>query len=97
MKTSQRLIIKFKKDVPEEKRKEIISQYGLRLVKVIEDLNMYVVEVPERASQEELMKKLSERKEVEYVEPDRIYRIWLAGVQRTLQPFRPCGGNGYMP
>ena len=39
-------------------------------------LNMYVVEVPERASQEELMKKLSERKEVEYVEPDRIYRIW---------------------
>lgn len=76
MKTSQRLIIKFKKDVPEERRKEIISQYGLRLVKVIEDLNMYVVEVPERASQEELMKKLSERKEVEYVEPDRIYRIW---------------------
>ena len=53
MKTSQRLIIKFKKDVPEEKRKEIISQNGLRLEKVIEDINMYVVEVPERASQEE--------------------------------------------
>jgi len=33
------------------------------------------VEVPERASQEELIKRLSERKEVEYVEPDRIYKI----------------------
>ncbi len=76
MKTSQRLIIKFKKDVPEEKRKEIINQYGLRLVKVIEGLNMYVVEVPEKASQEEMIKRLSERKEVEYVEPDRIYKIW---------------------
>jgi|GEM_PF-2356400 len=75
MKTSQRLIIKFKKDVPEEKKREIISQYGLRLVKTIQDLNMYVVEVPERASQEELIKRLSERKEVEYVEPDRIYKI----------------------
>ncbi len=75
MKTSQRLIIKFKKDVPEEKRKEIINQYGLRLVKVIEDLNMYVVEAPKRASQEELIKRLSERKEIEYVEPDRIYKI----------------------
>lgn len=75
MKTSQRLIIKFKKDVPEEKKREIISQYELRLVKTIQDLNMYVVEVPERASQEELIKRLSERKEVEYVEPDRIYKI----------------------
>ena len=76
MKTSQRLIIKFKKDVPEEKKREIISQYGLRLVKTIQDLNMYVVEVPEKASQEEMIKRLSERKEVEYVEPDRIYKIW---------------------
>ena len=32
-----------KKDVPEEKKREIISQYGLRLVKTIQDLNMYVV------------------------------------------------------
>jgi len=55
MKTSQRLIIKFKKDVPEEKKREIISQYGLRLVKTIQDLFMYVVDVPEWASQEELI------------------------------------------
>ncbi|MFN3471955.1 MAG: S8 family serine peptidase [Aquificaceae bacterium] len=76
MKTSQRLIIKFKKDVPEEKRREIINNYELRLIKTIPELNMYVVEVQGRASQEELIKELSKVKEVEYVEPDRIYRTW---------------------
>ncbi len=66
------ILIKFKDGTDPESIKKIQKKLGLRTIKIVPNLNIHRMKIPEGASVEDVMKRLQRFKEVVYSEPNTI-------------------------
>ena len=69
-----RLLVRFKDNVPEEKQKKMLKDWGFTLEKEIKQIKVKVVSVPEQA-EEALAKALSKNPNIDWAEPDYIAEV----------------------
>jgi len=71
---SDKLLVKFKFEVTEERRAAIRKELGAELVKYLKEMSVEVWKLPKGLSVEEAADKLKKEKGVECAEPDYIYK-----------------------
>ncbi len=68
-------LVKFKIEISHEAIEKIAEESGLTIIKRVSPPNLYLMEASDNTTVEEIMKRLSEYEQVEYSEPNYIYKI----------------------
>jgi YVTN family beta-propeller protein len=68
-------LVKFKTGISPESIEKIAEESGLTIIKRVSPPNLYLMEASDDVTVEEIMKRLSEYEQVEYCEPNYIYKI----------------------
>ncbi len=64
------LLIRFKPYITEEDAQEIVSNYGAKVIKYLNHLGIYLVEIGEEKSLDEALRYFRGLQEVDYAEPN---------------------------
>ncbi|MFH1675096.1 MAG: YncE family protein [Pseudomonadota bacterium] len=68
-------LVKFKTGISPESIEKIAEESDLTIIKRVSPPNLYLMEASDDATVEEIIKRLSEYEQVEYCEPNYIYKI----------------------
>ena len=69
------VLVKFKKDISREAVEKIAKDSGLEIIRVVSPPNLYLLKIAGDSTVKDTIKLLKEFEEVEYSEPNYIYRI----------------------
>ncbi|MGB9873870.1 MAG: S8 family serine peptidase [Hydrogenobacter sp.] len=69
------VVVQFRSDVSPERANRILTAEGMKILKTITSMNVYLVELPPGLSVPEAIKKLKSYKEVDKAEPNYIRRF----------------------
>lgn len=68
------VLVKFKTEISLEAVKKIAEELHFKIIKRVSLPHLYLIETSDNTTIEEIMKRLSEYEEVEYCEPNYIYK-----------------------
>jgi len=69
------VLVKFKRDISKEAVEKIAKESGLEIIRVVSPPNLYLLKIAGDSTVENTIKVLKKFEEVEYSEPNYIYRI----------------------
>ena len=69
------VLVKFKKDISKEAVEKIAKDSGLEIIRVVSPPNLYLLKIAGDSTVENTINVLKKFEEVEYSEPNYIYRI----------------------
>ena len=68
------ILVKFKENVIQEDVEAINKGFNTTIIKKVKNRNLYLIKIPEGESIENMIKKYNLKPEVEYSQPNNIYR-----------------------
>ncbi|RKY35890.1 MAG: hypothetical protein DRP73_04310 [Candidatus Omnitrophota bacterium] len=70
------VLVKFKQDLTPEEIDTFLSQYDLRVKKIISGIGVYNLELPQGVKVEDIIEKLKQDQRVEYAEPNYLFKLY---------------------
>ncbi len=70
------VLVKFKQNLTSEEIDNFLSQYGLKVKKIISGIGVYNLELPQGVKVEEIIDKLKQDQRVEYAEPNYLFKLY---------------------
>ncbi|MBA7654556.1 hypothetical protein ES703_62436 [subsurface metagenome] len=70
------ILVKFKKGTAKERIEEINKRFGVAVIKILGDQEVYHLRIPEDSTVPQMVKRYQDLPEVEYAQPNYRYRIF---------------------
>ncbi|HDI46055.1 MAG TPA: hypothetical protein ENF60_01820 [Candidatus Omnitrophica bacterium] len=70
------VLVKFKQNLTSEEIDNFLSQYGLKVKKIISGIGVYNLELPQGVKVEDIIDKLKHDQRVEYAEPNYLFKLY---------------------